>query len=250
MIKGTVALPVWNSEKIAWLAMESLCRQHKPKEAWELIIYEELHHNQIGQEFFISYTDRLRSKGCERMEYLTSFNKVPLSQKWVLISRAASASSKYFCLCAADNYYHPWMLKDFEEAIKESDWCLTANGYFYDFNVKSVIRYHHKGLVGLQMAANTQRVQMFPMEEVNRGVDGWFSRKMLDSVHSEDKLLKGWIDGSNHWQHTLCTNGFNNISKGRITYFKKPEPPFYETDVKLWEIVPCDIYKRLKCLSQ
>ncbi len=42
----TVALPVWNGSRIAWLAMESLCRQEEIDFWWELVICEE----QAGHE--------------------------------------------------------------------------------------------------------------------------------------------------------------------------------------------------------
>lgn len=41
----TVGLPVYNSNQIAWLAMEGLCNQKK-NYTWELIICEEQHKNQ------------------------------------------------------------------------------------------------------------------------------------------------------------------------------------------------------------
>ena len=43
-VEITVALPVWNSEAIAWLAMEGLCNQVHPGVGWELIIMEEVEH--------------------------------------------------------------------------------------------------------------------------------------------------------------------------------------------------------------
>jgi hypothetical protein len=44
----------------------------------------------------------------------------------------------------------------------------------------------------------------------------------------------------------LCTNGLNNISLTRHKLFINISEPFCKTDVKLGEIVPEDIYKRLK----
>jgi hypothetical protein len=48
----------------------------------------------------------------------------------------------------------------------------------------------------------------------------------------------------------LCTNGLNNISYGRVKYLELCLHPFYKTDVKLQEIVPEDIYIRLRGISQ
>jgi len=63
MIELSVALPVWNSKRIAWLPMESLCRQLKPSCGWELIIFEEVHGEQLGEDFFRAYEERLKEAG-------------------------------------------------------------------------------------------------------------------------------------------------------------------------------------------
>jgi len=38
-MKATVALPVWNSEKITWLCLESLKRQLNVDFEWELVVF-------------------------------------------------------------------------------------------------------------------------------------------------------------------------------------------------------------------
>jgi len=245
----SVALPVWNSKRIAWLPMESLCRQIKPENGWELIIFEESHSEQLGEEFFMDYEKKLKEVGCERVKYITSRKKYPLPQKWVKIAKETSELSEAFLMCAADNYYHKWMLCDTEKAIKEADWCLMTKGFFYDFSLNKVVYYNYTGLVGLHMAANTRMVKKFSRSNIERGVDGWFSNQMIKVAHDEGILLKCFIDGTEHWKHTICTNGLNNISKGRISYLKKEKHPFYKTDVKLSDIVPDDICVKLKMIS-
>lgn len=236
----TVALPVWKSKDIAWLCMESLCRQ-KPVDEWELLIFEEVHKEALGQKFFHSYSDRLKETGCKRVEYQTSMEKYPLSMKWVMIARQSDKNSEAFCLCAADNYYDPHMLQDAERNIKKADWCITPKGYFYDFQTERVLRYDFATIVGLQMTAKTRLVRQFPMEEVNKGVDTWFARKLG---------LKGSIFLDNYWQGILCTQGLNNISHERCKYFDDPQHPFYSTRKKLINIVPVDIYHRLTTLTR
>jgi hypothetical protein len=247
MIAGTVALPVYNSKLIAWLCMESLCRQIQPVEGWELIIFEEFHSTALEESFFRDYEERLRDAGCERLHYITYGEHLALSKKWVIIANEASSTSEYFCLCAADNYYSPWMLCDAEESIKQADWCLVTRGYFYDFLLDKVIMYHYNSLIGLQMTARTSKVKEFPLEQVYKGVDGWFSQQMKYSNGSRVSLPV-FIDGSEHWQGVLCTNGLNNISKNRHLYFENPVPPFYKTDKVLADIVPEDIYARMMSL--
>lgn len=243
---GTVALPIYNSHRIAWLCLESLCRQIRPEGSWELIVYEEIHVRQLGEGYIRGYEERLKDAGCERIVYLTSDYKVPLSEKWVEIAK--TANSDYFCLCAADNYYQPWMLCDIERAITEADWCILTRGYFYDFHMDKVILYHYNSVIGLQMAVRTELIKQFPIEERNKGVDSW--------VFSKISELKGigktsiYMDGTEHFERMLCTNGLNNISKERYKSFVDPHPPFYDTGKTLAEIVPDDIYERLVALRK
>lgn len=241
MIRGTVALPVWKSKDIAWLCMESLCRMKSPKDEWELIVFEEEHKGALSRSFFDLYRDRLMSIGCNRIKYITTDSKHSLSCKWVVMAEESIGTSEYFCLCAADNYYDPHMLWDAEQNIKKADWCITPQGYFYDFNTERVLRYEMPNIVGLQMTAKTDMVRNFPLEDVNKGVDTWFARQMG---------MKGTIFTDNHWRGILCTHGLNNISKERGKHFINPSPPFYTTRKKLQNIVPIDIFHRLKTLTR
>jgi hypothetical protein len=251
MIRGTVALPVYNSLKILWLPMESLCRQQKPIDGWELIVFEEMHLQQIGEGWIRGYKERLKAVGCEKIVYLTDMKKVPLSQKWVRIAQAASKTSRYYCLCASDDYYHPFMLREAEVNIKQADWCLTPRGYFYDFYRDMVVQYHYNSMTGMQMTGKTSKIKRFPLQEVNLGVDGWMSRNMINQAHAKGKKLKALLCTSDNWQQILCTNGLNNISIKRHKFWQDDiQPPFYPTETKLEDIVPDDIYKRLKDLSQ
>lgn len=238
MVQGTVGLPIFNSKRIAWLCLESLCHQHKPTEGFELIVFEESQPNQLGEAYIRSYEERLAAVGCEKITYLTSKIKVSLPYKWQQIGKAADNLSKYYCLCAADNYYHPWMLQDSERAIRSCDWFITTRGYFYDFGLKTLVRYTSGANVGLQMTAATKLTRNMPSSTLPRGIDGWFFKNLCTS-----KILKCQTD---HWEHTLCTNGLNNISKGRHRFFSPVRKPFYTTDKKLEMIVPDDIADRLK----
>jgi hypothetical protein len=213
---------------------------NKPKDGWELIIFEEEQGlEQLNESFFRSYEGRLKKTGCKRMEYYSAPVKWPLSQKWIYMAVMASETSEYFCLCATDNYYSPFMLQDAEVHIKQADWIITTQGYFYDINLDKVIRYDFPSRIGLQMVAKTEKVRKFPMDIVNKGVDMWFSEQMGYNI---------MIDPTDHWQQILCTNGMNTISTERIEFFKNPQPPFYETIKSLATIVPLDIYSRLKTL--
>lgn len=241
MIKGSVCIPIWNSPRIIWLAMESLCRQVKPKEGWEIVLFEEKQMNMVGEAAIKAYQDRLKEVGCERIHYMTGIEKVPLTHKWVRMARETSPSSQYYCMVACDNYYHPWMLVDSEEAITKGEWFITTQGYFYDFNLRKLILYRYPGNIGLQMTARTELVRKLPMEVRNSGVDGWFYKNLHPA-----KIIK---DPSDHWNKTLCTNGLNNISRSRHTFFTRVRKPFYPTTEVLSNIVPDDICNRIIVLS-
>ena len=250
MIKGTVALPVWNSQRVAWLPMESLCRQNKPVKGWELIIFEESHKTQLGEAFFRGYESRLKEVGCEQIKYLTSDFRIPLSQKWVTMAKASARTSKYFCLCGADDYYHSNLLCESEDAIEGADWLITPKGYFYDFNQDKIILYNINTLTGLHMTAKTKLARKLPMEEVNRGVDGWFTKNLIRVGRKMKGSIQVYMSFSEQWKHILCTNGLNNISLERHKYFTEVRPPFYSTDAVLTDIVPEDIAIRLKGIAK
>jgi hypothetical protein len=230
-MKGTVALPLWNMPDITWLFMESLCNQIKPCEGWELVIFED-GENQLGEDFFYSYEERLSQVGCEQIKYFNSENRYPLSMKWIMI--ASQSEGDYYCLCAGDNYYSPYMLIEAEKYSKEADWCVTTKGYIYDINLDKVCRYDFFAPFGLQMTAKTELVKRFKFETVNKGVDKWFSNHIKDKMIYEPK------------RNTLITNGRNHISYEREELFIHPASPYYKTKTKLENIIPVEIAKKLR----
>jgi len=240
----SVALPVWNSKKIAWLCMESLCRQ-KTTEGWELIVFEEVHDEALGREFYNSYLDRLKKAGCIKLTYLTRYDKITLSEKWQIIAQRCDKKSDMMCLCAADNYYHPYMIQDSHNAyVKGVDWFYTVKGYFLNFENGKIVLYNRPvANTGLQMAVKTSLARQLPAGvKMYKNIDNW--------TKNWCKPDKSVIDKSNHWQETLCTHGYNNISMKRGKMINKLENCFEETDKKLENIVPGDIIGRIKELQK
>jgi hypothetical protein len=251
----SVALPVYNSKKIAWLPMESFCRQVDAPD-WELIIFED-GLNQLGEAFFMSYESRLKGAGCVRVKYMDNsfkFPKLPLRrplpQKWVMIANEASPKSSAFVMCAADNYYHKYLVSDANKAIRQADWCIMTKGFFYDFGLDAVRFYHYFGMVGLTMTARTSMVRQFEHSDLERGIDNWFSLQMMRVAGQKTGMLKTFMDNTEHYRGMLCTNGLNNISTGRINYLRSCLHPFYKTDVLLEDIVPEDICISLKGITE
>jgi len=68
----TVALPVYNSKKIAWISLESLCEQINIDFNWELIVYEEKHEQSVFPELFDLYIEKLKLVNCSRIVYKTN----------------------------------------------------------------------------------------------------------------------------------------------------------------------------------
>jgi len=238
----TVGIPVWNSREIAWLPMESLCRQ-KTKEKWELIIFEEKHDQACGEKFFMKYKDRLTAAGCVSLKYLTAKQHVPLSYKWAELGRQADIRSKMFCICGADNYYQKDMLQDSANAHHQGyDWLTAKKGYFYNFKSGVLAKYslHERpaAKTGLQMAIATGLMRALPYQEKHRLLDAWvFNNARPQRQKNEQKNL-----------NTLCTHGFNNISTKRGKLIDSLEMPFYQTKKTLEDIVPKDIAERIKTL--
>jgi len=240
----TVGLPVWNSKMIAWLPMESLCRQ-VTREKWELVIFEERHEQACGKKFFMSYTDRLYSSGCVNIRYLTAGEQLPLSYKWAELGRQADRLSLMFCICDADNYYDPHMIQDSIDAYRDGyDWLTSREGYFYNILSGKLVKYslyeRPQAKTGIQMTVRTKLMRNLPRQE-------------------KHKLLNAWIynncrprNGKNERKHlnTLGTHGYNNISGKRGKMIDNHEFIFFPTEKKLENIVPTDIAKRLKQMKK
>ena len=232
-MKLTVALPIYNGKDIAWLCLESLKRQRDVDFDWELIIFEEEHDQQLGELYFFN------TGPCVKMIYITQKEKLSLGQKWYKIVQAADLESKVIVFCAADNYYHPYMLRDSMDAFKRGvDWFYTVKGFFYDFGSEKIILYGSRKKTGLQMAASLEIARKIPNRPRKRLVDIWLRNNM--------KPQNPEMDMSGHWQETLFTHGYNIISSKRGEYFHNTKYPFRKTAEKLEDIVPLEVANRMK----
>jgi len=237
-----VGIPVWNSKRIAWLPMESLCRQ-ETTEPWELIIFEERHSGACGEAFFNSYSDRLTEAGCVGLRYITRDDRLPLSYKWAVLGRSSHVDSKMFCICDADNYYQKYMIQDSADAYgKGYDWLTAKSGYFYNFMSGTLAQYslHERpaAKTGLQMTMATELMRKLPKQEKHRLLNAWVFNNCKPQKKKDEK---------NHL-NTLCTHGYSNISDKRGKLIDNFEMPFYKTDKTLEDIVPQDIAERIKAL--
>lgn len=246
-IEFTVALPVWRSKDIAWLAMESLANQDATNFGWELLVCEEdssCHDGCLGAEFFESYRARLFERGCHRLLYLPLSSWIPLPQKWRMMGLEMSATSRAFMLQAADCY-------SFKERINESynrialdgnTWYDVNNGYFYSFISNKLIRYlaPPASRSNLNMAFHAAAARTIPMSTLPRHIDGF----LRTHCRKTTTAFTQYVDTNVYVG--VDTNGYNNISTTREAYFIRPSPPFFGTSCKLDKLgLPDDVTARM-----
>lgn len=240
MISLSVALPIWNSKKIAWLALESLCNQRCNFE-WELLIMEE-QIDEFGLEEVSKFTKRLKSAGCVSLRYFALEYRIPLSQKWKLLAKKVSGSSEVFLLQAADCYSDPFRLSRSLGKAKEGyDWIQNRRGFYYSLHYKNLILFDQSSFgpgckTGLNMAVSTGLLDRLQDSFTQTGVDNWFFKSV-----NPKKIC--WLE---EIPEGVDTDGLNNISYSRLHNFYNPKPPFNKTEVKLPDIVPPYIAEKLR----
>jgi hypothetical protein len=242
MISLTVALPIWNSKRIAWLPFEGLCNQKKITFDWELLIAEE-QINHFGAEEISKFSERLQDVGCVSMRYFPLDYRIPLAQKWKFLAEKTSKSSKIFLLQAADCYPESLRLSRTMDKVKEGyDWIQNRCTYMYSLHYKNVIEFDQSTFgpgckCGANMAVSTDLIKNLPNSFETSGIDNWLLKQTAPKNIC-------WIDGS--MPDGLDVDGLNNISFARRRNFEITEPPFKKTDKKISDIVPEYIADRLK----
>jgi len=243
MIQLTVALPVFNSKKIAWIALESLCNQKGIDFDWELIIMEE-EKNSFGQEEVSKFIKRLKAVGCRSLKYVPLDYRISLPQKWKQMADLANENSKAYVFCAADDYSPPNKLKMAYDAIKLGyDWVQYQKCLMYDIISKKHIYYDGTTInrqVGSIAACRTASARKLPESFKAKGVDHW----LFDSIRPEFVFT----DKSDNWEKGFATDGYNNISVDRKKYYQKIEFPFLPTTLNIKDIVSKEVLQKLNSL--
>ncbi len=240
LIKLTVALPIWNSKTIAWLALEGLCKQ-KVNVPWELLIAEE-QINEFGQDAVLKYVRRLRKAGCVSVRYLSLQYKITLPNKWQYLMEHRAESSQAFIFQAADCYSEPNRLQSTYDAMQDGyDWVQNRCGYFYSFHYYNCLKYDQatfgKGCkTGLNTAVSTDILYRMRSSFQESGIDNLLLKVLApqNPLWREGDILGG-----------INTDGLNNISYARRHYFYKPTPPFNATEIAIHDIVPKLIADRM-----
>lgn len=243
----TVALPTWNNKDIVWLAMEGLIRQ-KDSPDWELLILECRSENEAGSEFFENYWPRLQKAGCVRIKYMFSETRMALNQKWLKMAREAHPESRMFLLQGSDDYPHPD--RNYQASIHDVDWYDCRYYYQYHVALDKLLLFDNEQLeasdpknwkTGFNMAIRTEKVRNIKSDKwVKKGVDFW----LMDTAgtqtrHVDQNIYKG-----------VSTTGLNTISNKRFRYFVEARYPFKETDVKVDELAPKPVVRKLKELKE
>lgn len=240
--KVTVALPLWESGDIAWLCLESLCRQKVGVE-WELIVAEEQTENMLGEEGLFSFRPRLRKAGCANIVYIPVKEKMYLANKWNMIARYASVSSEVFQLVAADDYFQPMLLHDAWSAIGINgyDWCQSYQCHFYDIDTGKLVEYRRLKSPGVQISMDISLARKIPTSTKVKGIDG----HIFNSVKPK-KIYSNTFD---HSLKTVCTQGRNKISlTQRAALINKTRAPMRRCSHTLDGVLPFDIYTKLLCM--
>lgn len=235
----TVGLPVLDSP-LAWLAMESLCRQNV-NVTWELIVYEDAN-NPNGEKFYQQYLHRLPN--CKRIIYIYDKERVSLSRKWCEMTEYADQNSIGLVLQAADCYSEPTRLqRTYEAFLQEYDWVHSEQGCFYNIPTGEVMlfRKNPDGLTGLNMALRMSILKQIQPIDRWSGIDWW-----LFTEGNKIAELKVFTDQTDNWKHGVDTDGFNKISHSRRTFYRNPQPPFYHCSERITNILPADILRMFK----
>jgi hypothetical protein len=243
MIKLTVGLPVWNSKKIAWLALESLCNQKNINFDWELIIMEEKK-DCFGQDEVSKFITRLKKVGCVSIKYVPLDYKITLPQKWLGLAELAAETSTTFVFCSADDYNEPSKLKTAYEAVKLGyDWVQYQYCLFFDITTKRHVYFDAKSIkreCGNILACKLELIKKIPESYKNKGIDNW----IFNTIRPEFI----YNDPTDNWKQGFATDGYNNISVERKLQYSKPQLPFLNTDLDIKSIVTKEVYDKLTSL--
>lgn len=257
---ATVALPLWQSEQIAWLALESLCRQKKCDFAWELIVLEdEDDDKKIGQVTVDRYLDRLSAVGCTKVVYETMPGHPLLAEKWLRAANLASPSSEVFFIQGGDDFTHPHRVANAVAAFQadnELDWYQSPRGYFYDLCTNKTLLYdydiipnlpqpregHIKNPIALEKSTRTTYVRQITRPPVGRIVDAWVFFGVQEVLGHTPKVK---LDADPIAETSVFTSGLNSISLDRSDLNAKVIPPFCPTTQQAEAFLPSDCATRL-----
>lgn len=238
---ATIALPTWNSGRIIWLQLESLCRQ-VTEYPFEVIVFEDLADSaDVAGDDVLDYYDRIKEAG-GNLRYLQVDSRVPLGEKWRTI--ADLAKGEYFILAASDNYSAPDRIQRTVKALeKGADWYDVRTGAFYNVLTEEEGMYkdYDTQNTGLFMATRTEYITSLKGVPPKRGVDSWI-KSQIDVRRKAHDI----------WHNGVHTDGYNTISHHRAKYYSEERGSnngrFQRGAARggVKRILPADVLERLK----
>lgn len=251
----TVGLPIYNSKEIAWLSMESLCRQENPGCEWELIVCEDRHTDSaeyLNEGFFLSYKQRLNAAGCVRILYISPLGHVKLANKWKMMALAADDKSEYFLLQGADDYSPAKRLVDTVSAADGLPTVIAYRDAFAFDIIRNKFSYfrNDSDTFRLFMAVRTPLIQKINESELKSGIDHYIVEE-LKRISGNDFVKKQIQCPELRAPHIcLFTDGFNSISQTRYRYYDKGNDNFHKTESTLREACDSETAECLEKISR
>lgn len=242
----TVALPMYKSENIGWLPLESLIRQQNVDFEWELIIAEEKTKDRFGKKRVMKYEERLKDSGCIDIKYKSLKDWISLPNKLISIANMSNEKSEVFLIQAADNYSHPTRMNETHNSLVNENYDLVGYPYNYMYLINENRIYfnsrikNNKRVYGL--STKTSHFKKLPKTDKNKGIDGWLV-KNLKKIY-ENKGLN--FIHSNFWQQGFNTHGFHTISFDRYNMLKKEQKGIKQVSNDVMQNWPDDIIKKLQ----
>jgi len=244
-IELTVALPMYRSKEIGWLAFEGLIRQENINFEWEIIVIEEKTEDAFKADNCMKYFECLNKIGCTRLEYQVIDNWIPLSKKWLEIAKIASNTSKYFLLQASDCYPHPTRLSETYKMMESGvEWYNERDGIFYDLKTGDYAKFiaAKEKTCGLNMCTKTEFINQIKTKNYpDHFIDGWLQNQIL----KVKKDLKIYFNRSDNWHRGFDTTGQNNITP-RADRIKNKENQFNHITFDFKKEIPKEIIDRLR----
>ena len=224
----TIGLPLYNMNKIYWLALESINRQETDIPFEIIICAEDGHFNKDDIH--------IDNKSCVSIRLMRANVKMPLSFKWY--DMLGDANGTIFMLQGGDDYSDKYRVnRAYEDIIKQKhDWTQDIDGWGYHLQKKKLLKFDQKSYQrGINISFRTSLKTRLKKEDVRSGVDYWLWSKMYPNNPKWNRNLN----------KSVFTHGANIISQGRGKFFENTAPPFYDTDKNIKDFIPDDIVEKL-----
>jgi len=253
-VRASISLPLFRANKVAWIALTSLCHQQEVTFPWELVVAEEVGHDPLGLGGLLRYKNALASVGCQKLVYVPLTEWVPLSQKWRLIGSKLDPNSKFMVIQAADCYSPPKRLVTAWRVFSSGhiSWFQGNRHQLYDIKTGKAVLYTQRigGPLtpGADMVVQADLVRKLPQSSKTKGVDMWLITNCAKAAGNNWRLQ--W-DNTDNWKYGLNVHGVNNISLRRAFFDGGHSPKLSIKPIprqKLEETIPRDILRRLNRL--